>query len=53
MLQIQLKDNSKSRILDLKLSNEYNKNHSPEKYRAQEDYYNYIKSISIKNEDLS
>ena len=46
MLLIQLKDNSKSRILDPELSNHYVTNNEHEKHRAQEDYYNYIKSIT-------
>lgn len=46
MLEIQLKDNSKSRILDPELSNHYSKENSEQKFRAQEDYYNYIKSIT-------
>ncbi len=49
MLQIQLKDNSKSRILDPLLSNEYSKENPENKFRAQEDYYNYIKSITNEN----
>jgi len=46
MLEIQLKDNSKARILDPDLSNEYSKENPEQKFRAQEDYYNYIKSIT-------
>lgn len=46
MLRIQLKDNSKSRILDQSLANNYSKNNPNQKFRAQEDYYNYIKSIT-------
>jgi polyphosphate kinase len=46
MLEIQLQDNSKARILDPELSNKYTKNNTDQKYRAQEDYYNYIKSIT-------
>jgi polyphosphate kinase len=46
MLEIQLKDNSKSRILDPSLSNTYSKNNPDETFRAQEDFYNYIKSIT-------
>ncbi len=45
MLEIQLKDNTKSRILDPKLSNQYSRENTEEKNRAQEDYYNYIKSL--------
>ena len=44
MLEIQLQDNSKARILDPELSNKYaRRNNTDKKYRAQEDYYNYIK----------
>jgi len=46
MLKIQLRDNSKARILDSELSNKYFQENSKTKYRAQEDYYNYIKSIT-------
>ena len=46
MLEIQLQDNSKARILDPELSNKYSKKNTTKKYRAQEDYYNYIKSIT-------
>ena len=42
MLNIQLKDNSKARILDANLLNEYNTG-DKQVYRAQEDYYKYIK----------
>ena len=42
MLQIQLKDNSKARILDANLQNKYNENEN-QVYRAQEDYYRFIK----------
>jgi polyphosphate kinase len=51
MLEIQLKDNTKARILDPELSNHYLGGYKTEKYRAQEDYYNFIKSIT--HEDLS
>jgi polyphosphate kinase len=44
MLMIQLKDNTKARILDPQLTNQYNIKNRDFKYRAQEDYYNYIKS---------
>ncbi|MGQ8338051.1 polyphosphate kinase 1 [Sunxiuqinia sp. A32] len=44
MLKIQLKDNSKSRILDNELSNQYNRQELNERFRAQEDYYQYIKN---------
>ncbi len=46
MLEIQLKDNTKARILDPDLSNEYSKVNMEHTFRAQEDYYNYIKSIT-------
>jgi len=44
MLNIQLRDNTKARILDPQLKNQYNNGNEDSKYRAQEDYYNYIKS---------
>ena len=45
MLNIQLKDNSKARILAPGLLNEYNLGDDEDEhvYRAQEDYYKYIK----------
>ena len=43
MLAIQLKDNTKSRILDSGLTKEYNIG-DEKKYRAQVDYYNFIKN---------
>ena len=43
MLNIQLKDNSKSRFLDPELINKYNIKEETT-FRAQEDYYNYIKN---------
>jgi polyphosphate kinase len=43
MLLLQLKDNSKARILDPDLKNEYEHNQLRRKFRAQEDYYNLIK----------
>ncbi len=43
MLKIQLRDNSKSRVLDNALSNMYNRPHVEGRFRAQEDYYQYIK----------
>ncbi len=43
MLLIQLNDNSKARILDPELKNEYQVIHPGMKFRAQEDYYNYIR----------
>jgi polyphosphate kinase len=44
MLNIQLKDNLKARILDPDLLNEYNLGDPERKFRAQEDYYNFIKN---------
>ena len=44
MLNIQLMDNTKSRILDPDLLNQYNIGDPEKKYRAQEDYYNFIKN---------
>ena len=43
MLHIQLKDNSKARILDANLLNKYNITEEIQVYRAQEDYYKFIK----------
>lgn len=43
MLQIQLKDNSKARILDPDLKNVYQRIFPGVKFRGQEDYYNYIR----------
>ncbi len=43
MLKIQLRDNTKSRILDNALSNTYNRPEIETRFRAQEDYYQYIK----------
>ncbi len=44
MLNIQLKDNLKARILDPNLQNKYNTGDAEKKYRAQEDYYNFIRN---------
>lgn len=44
MLNIQLKDNSKARILDSNLINEYNHGNAGQIFRAQEDYYRFIKN---------
>ena len=44
MLNIQLKDNSKSRILDAELLNRYNHGDGEFVYRAQEDYYRQMKN---------
>jgi polyphosphate kinase len=43
MLRIQLADNAKARILDPLLQNHYNRQNQDATYRAQEDFYNYIK----------
>ena len=43
LLRIQLRDNTKARILDSELSNQYNNQNNGSRYRAQEDYHNYIK----------
>jgi len=43
MLMIQLKDNTKARILDPELKNRYDRSDPLHKFRAQEDYYNLIK----------
>jgi polyphosphate kinase len=44
MLNIQLKDNSKARILDSKLVNKYNHGNAGQIFRAQEDYYRFMKN---------
>ena len=44
MLNIQLKDNSKARILDAGLQNSYNHGDGEFVYRAQEDYYRQMKN---------
>ncbi len=43
MLNIQLRDNTKARILDPQLQNKYNKSNLDAIFRAQEDFYNFIK----------
>lgn len=43
LLRIQLRDNTKARILDSGLTNQYNNQHNGSRFRAQEDYYNYIR----------
>jgi len=43
MLRIQLADNTKARILDPLLQNHYNRQNQDTTYRAQEDFYNFIK----------
>jgi polyphosphate kinase len=50
MLDIQIRDNTKARILDPDLMNLYNKNGEEQKVRSQEDYYNYIREITLKEE---
>jgi polyphosphate kinase len=42
ILDIQLKDNVKARILDNELSNRYVRNKSQRKVRAQVEIYNYL-----------
>jgi len=44
MLNIQLKDNSKARLLDPNLINNYNQGTPGQIFRAQEDYYRFIKN---------
>lgn len=48
ILDIQLNDNVKARILDKKLRNEYVKNGSAE-YRSQIETYRYLKELSLKS----
>lgn len=43
MFKVQLRDNIKSRILDNELSNSYNRQQAEGRFRAQEDYYQYIR----------
>lgn len=43
MLKIQLRDNTKSRIWDNELTNTYSRQHLEGRFRAQEDYYQFIK----------
>ncbi len=43
LLRIQLRDNTKARILDSELSNRYNNQLNGQRYRAQEDYHTFIK----------
>lgn len=43
LLRIQLRDNTKARILDSELSNRYNNQVNGQRYRAQEDYHTFIK----------
>jgi polyphosphate kinase len=44
LLRIQLRDNTKARILDNELKNEYNRQSNGHRYRAQVDYHTYIKN---------
>jgi polyphosphate kinase len=43
LLKIQLRDNTKARILDSELNNEYANPTNGQRHRAQEDYHQYIK----------
>ena len=43
LLRIQLRDNTKARILDDELSNQYNNPGNGQSHRAQEEYHTYIK----------
>lgn len=45
LLEIQLRDNAKARILDPALSNHYSKGAPDKKYRAQGDFYKYINAL--------
>lgn len=47
ILNIQLSDNVKARILDNELNNEYVKNNKNKKTRSQIETYNYLLSISL------
>ncbi len=49
MLRLQLKDNTKARMLDPELQNLYNRENVSSKYRSQEDFYNFIKSKHTKS----
>ena len=49
MLRLQLKDNTKARMLDPELQNFYNRENVSSKYRSQEDFYNFIKSKHTKS----
>lgn len=44
MLRLQLEDNTKARILDPELKNNYHEGDASKNFRAQEDFYNYIKN---------
>lgn len=43
LLRVQLRDNTKARILDSELTNRYNNQANGRRYRAQEDYHTFIK----------
>ncbi len=43
MLKFQLRDNTKARILDNELQNNYSRSEVEGRFRAQEDFYQYIK----------
>lgn len=49
ILNIQLSDNVKARVLDDNLNNHYVKNSSARKVRSQIDTYNYLLSLNTKN----
>ncbi|MFV0345541.1 MAG: polyphosphate kinase 1 [Bacteroidales bacterium] len=49
MIDIQLKDNTKARIIDKKMSNSYQKTKSNIPVRAQNDFYSYLKKIHHKS----
>ena len=49
ILNIQLSDIMKARVLDNDLNNHYVKNNSVKKVRSQIDTYNYLMSLNIKN----
>jgi len=48
---IQLKDNTKSRIIDKERNNQYRKNTYIRKFRAQEDIYTYLKKLNSIDEN--
>jgi polyphosphate kinase len=48
MLNIQLSDNKKARVIDCKMSNMYYRN-KKEPVRAQVDIYNYLKGVHQSN----
>ena len=52
-LFIQLRDNSKARILDPQLINQYADGNTENKYRAQEDFYKDIKAINTVSEETT